>query len=607
MRVRAKVSILLALLLVVLIAAQWTIQQRLIQPRFIELEHASARTDMQRVELAVERELQSLGAAASDWGNWAEVWRYMRDHNRGFAQANLTDAAVQTLKVDYLAVLTRDGRYEWTRALDPSNGKRIAVQLNRSGQLEPPWLAALAQGATITGLIDTDQGVLLAAGAPILDGFNNGPVRGMVIVGRILDNAELQRIGRQAQVALDMRLWDKASDAHRDARLTETETTTRVEHAFANQSGRPLLVLGITVPRTISRQGAEAVRYSTLMLSLAGGVVLFALLVLLGRIVLNPLARMTDHAQRIAAADDLTQRLGYHRSDELGALAHAFDDMVGRLADSRRELADRSFESGAAEQASGVLHNLGNAMTPLSVNIAALRQHLHAMPVDDLQHTLEEFLRGTADAERQRDLRQFLELVARELANTRTQAREALARIVDQAEAIEAVLAEQHVKPRAGPVLQAITPAELIERSLARLDPARRARLEVRQAPGLAALGSLPLPGTTLAMVLQELAGYAAACAQQADQAHARLDMEAELLSSNAQRVLRLGLQQSSGGLDAAALRALFQKDPDAAGAGRRGLHWCANTLHALGGSIAAHSDGPGRGVRFEILLPLQS
>lgn len=612
MRVRAKVSILLALLLAVLIAAQWTIQQRLMQPRFIELERASAQTDMQRVELAVERELQSLGAAASDWGNWAEVWRYMRDHNRAFAQANLTDAAVQTLKVDYLAVLAQDGRYEWSRALDPASGQRVAVRLNRSGRLEAAWLAALAQGNKITGLIDTDMGVLLAAGSPILDGFNNGPARGMVIVGRILDNRELQRIGRQAQVALDMRLWDKSSDASSASRLTETETTTRVEHVFVNQSGRPLLVLGITVPRTISRHGAEAVRYSTLMLSLAGGVVLLVLLVLLSRIVLGPLTSVTDHAQRIAAADDLSQRLGYERNDELGLLAHAFDDMVGRLADSRRELADRSFESGAAENASGVLHNLGNAMTPLSVNIAALRHHLHAMPVDELQHTLEEFLRGSADPARQRDLRQFLELVVKELGHARAQAGDALAQIVEQAEVIEGVLAAQHVKPRAAPVLQPVTLVELVERSLARLGPAQRARLEVHQAPGVAALGTLSLPGTTLGLVLQELAAYAAACAEPAGQTRARFDVEAELLSTDARRVLRLGIQQASGGLDAAAVRALFQKEtattvaaPGGAAASGRGLHWCANTLHALGGSIAAHSEGVGRGVRFELLLPL--
>jgi two-component system, NtrC family, sensor kinase len=619
MHVRAKVTLLLALLFAVLIAAQWGIQHYLVLPRFVELERSTARTDMERVELAVERELQSLGAMTTDWGNWAEVWVYMRDHNRAFAQANLTDAAVQSLKVDYLAVLRPDGGNVWSRALDPASGKQIEIHLNRSGTLEPSWAQALASGTPITGLIDTDAGVLLAAGAPILDGFNNGPARGMVIIARILNTAELQRIGRQSQVALDMRLWDGNRDAPvlldpapERAPLTETATATRVEHAFANVSGRPMLVLGINVPRTISQSGRVAVRYSTTMLALAGGVVLLVLLVLLGRMVLNPLATVTEHAQSIASADDLSQRLDYNRSDELGKLAHAFDDMVGKLADSRRELVDRSFESGAAENASGVLHNLGNAMTPLAVNVTALRNHFDAMPMDELRHTLEEFLGGTADSQRQADLRQFIELLVKELSVTREHAGATLKQVVGHVEIMQDALAAQRSQPRAGPVLQSITPSDLIARSLSRLAPTLRERLAVEVAPGLASLGALSLPSTTLALVLQELAQYAAACAEQAAQPRTRFRIEAKLTTERKRQVLHMNVIQDCGGLDADATRTLFLKDdaaaPNAAGragAAARGLHWCANTLNALGGSIAAHSEGVGRGLRFELRLPL--
>ena len=619
MHVRAKVTLLLALLFAVLIAAQWGIQHYLMLPRFVELERTIARTDMERVERAVRRELQSLGAMTTDWGNWAEVWNYMRNHNRAFERANLTDAAVQSLKVDYLAVLRPDGGFEWARALEPSSGKRIEIHLNRSGQLEPSWAQALANGTEITGLIDTDVGVLLAAGAPILDGFNKGPARGMVIIARILDNAELQRIGRQSQVALDMRLWDSNHDspalldqAPERARLTETATTTRVEHAFTNISGRPLLVLGISVPRTISQSGQAAVRYSTWMLALAGGVVLLVLLVLLGRIVLNPLASVTEHAQSIAAADDLSQRLGYNRGDELGKLAHAFDDMVGKLADSRRELVDRSFESGAAENASGVLHNLGNAMTPLAVNVSALRSHFDAMPMDELRQTLEEFLGGSADPQRQADLRQFLELLVKELSLTREHAGASLKQVVGHVEIMQDALAVQHSQQRAGPVLQSITLSDLVTRSLSRLAPTLRDRLAPELAPGVAALGALALPSTTLALVLQELAQYAATCAEQAAQARSRFRIEARLATDQKRQVLHMDVIQDCGGLGADEIRTLFLKDDAAApnSASRatpaaRGLHWCANTMNALGGNISAHSDGVGHGLRFELRLPL--
>jgi len=460
--------------------------------------------------------------------------------------------------------------------------------------------------------------VLVASGAPILDGMGHGPSRGMVIMGRLLNGPELIRLSTQAQVHLDMRLWgkDPSADAillakHQSgsAQLTETETTTRIEQVFSSLSGQPLLTLGITVPRTITQHGAVAVRYSTLLLGVAAAVVLATLLILLGRIVLSPLARVTDHAQRIAAADDLAARLAYDRKDELGTLAKAFDNMVERVAQSRRELIDRSFESGAAENASGVLHNLGNAMTPLAVNVAKLQQQLSAVNTTDLHAALNELQHGSPDGERLRDLQQFVQLSAAELAHTLSRGSERLRDITGQAGIIQAVLAEQRQHQRSGPVLVPITPAELLSRSLQQVAAAHRDRLDLEVSPALAAMGTLSLPCTTLGMVLQNLIQNAAEAAACAGLARARLKIGAELIEADGQYTLRFEISDDAIGIAADDLPKLFQKGystkSQATNSGL-GLHWCANTLRALGGGISAHSEGLGRGTRFEVLIPLR-
>ena len=350
-------------------------------------------------------------------------------------------------------------------------------------------------------------------------------------------------------------------------------------------------------------------RYSTLLLGIAAGLVLVTLLVLLGRIVLSPLASVTDHAQRIAAADDLSARLGYERSDELGTLARAFDNMVERLAKTRRELIDHSFESGAAENASGVLHNLGNAMTPLSVNIAGLQQQLAAVDAAELRLALDELKNDGADSERRCDLQQFVQLSAAELVHALQRGNERLRDITDQAAVIQAVLAEQRQHQRNGPVLLPMTPAELVTRSLQQVALVHRERLELDVAPGLATLGELLLPSTSLGMVLQNLIQNAAESAACAGQARARLRIDADIVETAGRQELRLVLSDSAGGVAPENLPRLFQKGfstkSQATNSGL-GLHWCANALAALGGAISVHSDGIGRGTRFEIRLPLR-
>jgi two-component system, NtrC family, sensor kinase len=619
MRVRAKVTILLALLFAALISAQWVIEQRYMLPRFVDLERDSARTDMQRVVLALEREQQALVSQAADWGNWQELWKYMQGRNPAFERASLTDNSFITANIDYMAVIASDGQFKWRHGPYAKSGQSVQLRLNGDDRLETAWAKALADGSPVSGLIATDRGALVASAAPILDGKGGGPARGMVLMGRLLNQAELTRLGMQAQVTLDMRPWGQDRSADRllqagprpgAAHLSESPAVTRIERAFSNRSGTPLLALGITVPRTISHSGADAVRYSTRLLAIAAGVALGALLLLLGRIVLGPLARVTGHAQRIAAAEDLSKRLNYQRRDEIGELARAFDEMVGRLAQSRRELMDRSFESGAAENASGVLHNLGNAVTPLSVNIARLEQQLRSAPADDLRLALDELQHGAPDARRQRDLVQFVRLAVGELTHALRQGRESAQRIAEQTGAIQSVLAEQRRHSRSGPVQETTTLVELIAGSLQQVAPAHRDRLEVQIAPAIAGLGPLLLPCTTLGMVLQNLVQNAAEAAAAAGMERARLRFEAELVEAAGRRILLLRARDHGAGIAAAELPKLFHKGystkPQATNSGL-GLHWCANTLHALGGSISVASEGIGRGACFEIKLPLRT
>ena len=68
-------------------------------------------------------------------------------------------------------------------------------------------------------------------------------------------------------------------------------------------------------------------------------------------------------------------------------------------------------------------------------------------------------------------------------------------------------------------------------------------------------------------------------------------------------------LSDSAGGVAPKNLPRLFQKGfstKSQATNSEFGLHWCANALAALGGAISVHSDGIGRGTRFEIRLPLR-
>jgi two-component system, NtrC family, sensor kinase len=620
MQIRGKVTVLLSLLFAILIVAQWLIQQHQVLPRFVALERDSARTDIERVAMALHREQQALMTRTGDWANWYDLWQYADGHNPKFAKANLTDGSFASTHVDYLAIVDRNGHSLWKHGPISESGATIALHFNADDQLEPAWQETISKGKAVSGLVSTDRGVLITAACPILDGSGHGAPHGMVVMGWLLNAAELQRLGTQAQVQLDMRLWGRAqpSDprlkqalASGQSLISETDSSTRIERSFANLSGVPLVVLGIRIPRAISHRGSEAVRYSMQMLAGAAGIVLLALFLILRRTVLSPLSRVIRHAQRIARSNDLSARLGEKRRDEIGALARVFDEMVERLDTSRRELAERSFESGVAENARGILHNLGNAITPLSVNITNIRDRLERIPVNDILDALEELqVNGDADPERRQDLEQFVRLGAFEAAQALREFGGRMDGVAEQAQVVQAVLAEQRRHQQGDPVRQSITPAELVARSLRQIAPSLRDRLDVQLSPNLAAGAAHSLPSTTLGMVIANLAQNAAEAANQSGIARVHLCFDMSVVKTAAGAALKLTVSDDGPGVSADQLAHLFQKGystkPKATNSGL-GLHWCANTMRAMGGSIRAIGNGSGRGLQFEILVPLRA
>ena len=143
-----------------------------------------------------------------------------------------------------------------------------------------------------------------------------------------------------------------------------------------------------------------------------------------------------------------------------------------------------------------------------------------------------------------------------------------------------------------------MTPAELLARSLQQVAPAHRERLDLEISPAARRPGHL-VPA------LHD-AGHGAAEPDPERRRSGRLrrhgaraaaDRGGHLSRPDGQRTLRIELADDAAGIAAEDLPKLFQKGystkSQATNSGL-GLHWCANTLRALGGGISVHSEGSG-------------
>jgi two-component system NtrC family sensor kinase len=605
MNIRTKIISLLALLFAVLIVLEIAVQKQILMPSFAELERDDAKTSMKRIDYALDMTLDSLQLSAVDWGDWADVFHFVQKPLPEFVAVNMTAVALKQLQVNVVLIVDLQGNVVVAEARDLTTGDALPLDFAAQRVLPAdfPWRRNLLDGTSVRGLMRTDRGIMMVAAAPVLDGSGRGPSLGMVVMGRLLNDQQVRRLGAQAQANLTM-----IGESAIGERLVETDAVTQVLRPFPDIYGKPLMTFRVEVPRKITARGHRAVTYASAYLIGAGVAALALLVIILNRIVLAPLGLVTQHAVAIGKGSDLTARLDLPGRDEVAVLAREFDRMVESVAESRRLWVDQSFQSGFAELAKGVMHNLGNAMTPLGVRLAKLSSGLRDAPVTDVELAAHELERAAVGTARHCDLQEFLRLGCAELQAALTEARADVTVLQRQTVIIQSALADLMRSTRNEVVVESMRLPDLVSQTLEIVPDDCRQRLVVETDDSLRRVGVVHVARTVLRLVLQNLIINAADAVRDAGRERGVLRVVAEIVRDAGREELHLRCDDDGVGIAKDHLERVFDQGFSTKSRATNhgiGLHWCANAIAALGGRIWAASDGPGRGTSMHLIVPL--
>ena len=607
MKIRWKISVLVAALFAVLAISEIYVARDVLMPSFTALERREASVAMRRIDYAVKRAFEQLQLAATSWGNWADTYQFAQGHNPGFVAVNLTPIGLKELVADIAIVEDLEGRILASAGFDLRSGRPLPLEGLEAQIRHFPFPSHddLVNGRMASGFLRTDHGVLMLAASPILDGLGRGPTRGSVVMGKFLSDEEVARISAQAQANLSISAPVAGSPP---PPIVQTADVTRISETLNDISSRPVVTATVELPRDITARGHSAVQYASLYLIGTAILVVVVLAIILNQVVLNPLARMTRHAVEIGRNKDLTTRLNFGRHDEIGVLAREFDRMVARVAETRSQLVDQSFKAGFAELARGVLHNLGNAMTPIGVRLAALRTRLASIPAEDLALATTELAHGGVDPQRRSDLDEFVRLACAHLTTALNAAAEDVELMTRQTSLVQGALAEQMRSTGEEHVMESVRLRDLLEQSLDVVPDVARQQLSLHAHPSLDDVGIVHVPRTVLSLVLQNFVINAADAVRETGKPKGSLFLTAEILEHAQGRELVIRCADDGIGIAPENLQRVFEKGFSTKSRETNfgiGLHWCANAIGALGGRVWATSAGVGQGATLQVAIPL--
>ncbi len=645
MSLKKEIALILLVVIGLFTALDYTVQRFVIYPSYRKLDRSRAREDLQRGLAVLQREILHLDKQVQNWSARDDLLRFMRERNTGFIETNLSPKTFLDNHLNAIFLLDQNGRAVWGRSRKLDDLTQLPLA-ELPGDALPPGSPLRKQRTaedSVSGILLTGAGPMLIATRPIIDSGKTGEPLGTLLMGRLMDQEELAAIATQTGVWLTV--WSCRADAGKENLLTpvsdssdcdwqgpdipgaedlraistidaEKPVVLREEKGgklcayslFPKVVGAGFMVLKSHSEMPISAMGSDVLHGAMLSLLCVGLLILLVLLEALNLSVLKPLGLLTKQVVALRRNEGNGSHITgvINSQNEIGVLAREFDTMVAQLLQARRQLAERSYHSGMTEMASGVIHNLRNALTPVTANLDLLKEEFHDLPLAQMKMAGGELADPAVSGERRemlvRYLRESLGYLSEMISDIRVRLKNLDAGVVQ----VEKILGNQEKFigfNRGGEVIEL---AQLIREASVLVNLNFHKGLDLRIDPTLEEVGVVVGQRNALLHVFANLINNASEAISRAERRQGLIEIVAVSEADVEPELVHIMIRDNGCGILPDDLSHLFERGyttKNNSGSGI-GLHWCANTVAAMHGRLWAESGGPDRGATLHLMLP---
>jgi PAS domain S-box-containing protein len=333
-----------------LVGGLYVLSRAVLMRSFTRLEEDFARENIGRASSALTNEINTLDRTTSEYGAWDQTYAFVHGHNLRYIRSEFPPSTFQQLKISFVAIFDEHGKPLFSKGFDLNHGGKAPVPVGLEDHLKPNsfLITHTALEGRVSGILMLPGGPVLVDSRPILTSEALGPIAGTVVMGRLLDDGEVSRLGAMIHIPLvSQRLDDPAlSPEFKEADRGITPADPIYMQPLHNGSlaayekvndiyGRPVLLTQILLPRTIFEQGRTSMLQFLLLLLAAAFVFGAVSLYLLERFVISRIGDLTENITQIGASGNLSARLEVSGKDELAFLGTAINGMLEDLENSQ--------------------------------------------------------------------------------------------------------------------------------------------------------------------------------------------------------------------------------------------------------------------------------
>ncbi len=569
-----------------------------IQYAFDELENEEIAAHQGRIATFIQDRLDNLGAVSLDLGQWDDTYDYVLDFNEDYRSMNLEHDSLSNVLVDGVFI----GRY--------SDGKYLVDAFNRETGDPLPGLTndllnfatsydfveRLAQDEQMNSYVRFQDQLFAVAAAQINRNDLSAEPPGYLVV---LSEVRAERVSEVLQADSIVLLGQTVETSA----VTKSDSRIEISTPILGFDDSPIGQVVLDLPRPLTIAAKE------LLMMVLGGTVVVVISILLvlqlrmRQLVLSPMQKLHEHLKSVRSSGELQELQGMTREDEFGAARHEFNLMAQELQELRAKLESQSFALGRTQSAIGLMHNLRNSLAPVRVILETLERKVNIPFPPQTERALNELALDDINKDRREKLAQFLAAAhsdrAERDADNQLVVREAARNLMNAFEAINSLQSgEGNAKFE-----EQCEIAKILSHScnVARFTDDLDIATDVSVDTPVVVKGNRVL----LAQVVENLVTNAVEAIRKTGRDTGTISITAKI-GSDGQHCY-VNVADDGIGFDPENAQNLFERGYSTreGASGGLGLHWCANTINAMGGKLSMASDGLGQGAKAQIVLAL--
>lgn len=354
MKLRGKTLLVIGATLISMVGLLYTVASVIFLKTIAKAEEQSDRQTLQGVLNVVTQTQEDFNLRFADWSAWDDTYAFVQDRNSSYRTSNLVPGTLKSLRVNLVVLVNTAGEIVYGTGFDSDSG--ILTPLPTAVQQRLVKGDRLLQHpdpkSSLTGFWVLPEGPMLITSQPIVTSEGTGPIRGTMIMGRLLDTSEVERLSRITQLPLtlynvsdsslptDVRSALSNVSEARPLAFSPLNEQTMAGYVLLNDIyDRPALMLRVEIPREIYQQGETSLDYLVIAVVLTGLIFGGVTLLLLERLVLVRLTRLSADIRQIGQSGNFSMRVQrVTGSDELPLLASDVNGMLQALEQSQAKI-----------------------------------------------------------------------------------------------------------------------------------------------------------------------------------------------------------------------------------------------------------------------------